>query len=369
MPVPTIYGNPQGRSAAFANAQANAATSTTKSVKFNMTRKRNYGVCLIDNETIEASASNEGAFLRALETEMDGMLNNVSNDYGVKIFGTGSGSRGQIKSATSPATTVELAQADDVVKFEVGMKLNASTADGGGSVKSTKPTITAIDRESGILTVSPTVSGDWAAADYIFVDGDYDACLAGLQAWIPIGAGRTAALAASFYGVTRNVDSYRLGGLYKDVSGSNYEEGLIDSLSLCNREGAAPDLCVLHPTDYSILEKILGSKVQYTQLTAEVKENGTVKATIGFNALMLHGGENDNAIPVIRDRNMIRKHAALVQLDTWKLSSLGKLVRVFDTDGITMLRQNTADGVEVRAISYSNLSCRAPGWNMIAKLA
>ena len=369
MVVPTIFGNPQGRSAVFATAQAGAATSTTKSAAFRMTRKKNYGVCLIENELIEASRTNEGAFLSALETEMDGMLNNMSNDYGMKIFGTGSGKRGIVKAATSPTTSVELQTADDVVNFEVGMYLNASSTDGGGSLRADAPYITAINRETGVLTVSATVAGSWVAGDYIFAKGDYDESLAGLQAWLPYDD-RAAKLAASFYGVTRNVDSFRLGGLIKDTSGSNYEEGLIDALALMNREGAAPDLCVLHPTDYSILEKILGSKVQYTQLTTQVKdENGMVKASIGFNALMLHGGENDNAIPVIRDRSCPRKRGFLLQTDTWKLSSLGKLVRIFDTDGTTMLRQSTADGVEVRGISYANLACRAPGWNMQVNLA
>jgi len=57
-----------------------------------------------------------------------------------------------------------------------------------------------------------------------------------------------------------------------------------------------------------------------------------------------------------------------VQLSTWRLYSLGKAVRVIDTDGLQMLRQASADGVEVRYGSYSNLGCRAPGYNINVNL-
>lgn len=365
-PVPTIYGNPQGRSHTFSTAKTNAATATTKSAKFLMTRKKNYGVCLIDNETILATKSNEGAFLSALETEMEGMLDNLSRDFGLKVFGTGTGRRGVVKAATSPSTTVELSDANAVVNFEVGMYLEASSANGGGSLRADKPYITAIDRTTGILTVSATVAGSWVAGDSIFAMGDYDTAIAGTHAWIPYDD-RATLIANPFYGVTRNIDSFRLGGLVLDTSGSNYEEGLIDALGLIDREGANPDLCVLHPSDYSVLVKILGSKVQHIQISKEIKEGDQVMASVGFNGIMLNAPTGN--IRVISDRSQQRYRAQILTMDTWKLMSLGKLVSIFDTDGINMLRQETADGVEIRAVSYSNLVCRAPGYNMTVKLA
>jgi hypothetical protein len=51
-------------------------------------------------------------------------------------------------------------------------------------------------------------------------------------------------------------------------------------------------------------------------------------------------------------------------MDTWKLYTTGKAVRVIDTDGLQMLRQAASDGVEVRYGMYGNMGCRAPGANI-----
>jgi hypothetical protein len=58
----------------------------------------------------------------------------------------------------------------------------------------------------------------------------------------------------------------------------------------------------------------------------------------------------------------------MLQLDVWKLYSLGKAPRILDADGLKMLRESSADAVEVRAGYYAQLGCRAPGWNANVKL-
>jgi hypothetical protein len=58
----------------------------------------------------------------------------------------------------------------------------------------------------------------------------------------------------------------------------------------------------------------------------------------------------------------------MLQLDTWKVYSLGKMVRVLDTDGLQMLRQSSADGVEVRYGGYLQIGCNAPGFNVNVQL-
>ena len=50
LPVPVIFGNPQGRSAVFANAQANKTNTQIKD--FTLTRNHDYSLASIDNETI-----------------------------------------------------------------------------------------------------------------------------------------------------------------------------------------------------------------------------------------------------------------------------------------------------------------------------
>ena len=361
---PTIYGNPQNRSNTFSNAVAQSTSSLLKG--FLLTRKSNYSLASISNEAMEASQSSEGAFLEAAKLEIDGALASLARSLSIQCFRSGTGAIGKVKSATSPSTTVELSIIEDVVNFEVGQKLNASLTDGGGSLRSDKPTITAIDRITGILTVTPTVAGTWVAGDYIFADGDYDAALSGLDAWLPYD-NRATRLASTFFNVTRSSDGTRLGGLIYDGSSSNYEEALIDGLNLAYREGAECDMVFMNPIDIATLVKILGSKVQRVQVTAEIRNGQQQMAAIGFNGIEVY--YSGGTAKVIADRNVPRYRAFGLTMNTWKLCSLGKAVRLFEADGLKMLRSSNSDALDIRCFSYAQLGCRAPGKNIQIKLA
>lgn len=323
-----------------------------------LTRAKDYSIASIDNETLEASKGNANAFMEAATTEIDGAMQSITRSLAVALYGTGSGSIGQCNASTT-GTSLQLKNADDVTNFEVDMELVFSTADGGGSVKSGSVTVTAVDRDTGELTVdalSAIDSGAGVAAnDYIFVEGDYDLKVKGLRAWVP----NTAPTSSPFFGVDRTADATRLGGIRYDASAMPIEEGLISAASRAAREGAKPDTCFMNHVDYANLEKALGSKVQYVDLK--------VKADIGFRGMVINGPRGP--INVVPDQNCPSGRAFMLQMNVWKLYSLGKCPRILDTDGLKMLREASADGVQVRVGYYAQLGCRAPGWNVNIKLA
>lgn len=354
LPIPLVYGNPQGRSAAFASALANQSDS--KGVKFLLTRKSDYAIAQFSNEVMMASKGNSYAFLEAAKLQMDGAIQSLSNAHAVDIFRTGSGARGKIADVTT--TTITLSNPEDVVNFEVGMTIVTSTANGGGSVKSGSVVIAGVDRSLGKLTAAANWSAGIATIannDYLFVEGDYDAKCAGFGAWVP----QTAPGATAFFGVDRTADVARLGGLRKDISAQPLEEGLIDGARLVAREGGSPDVVFMSFNRYAQLEKALGSKVQYVEVMAN--------ADVGFRGLQIQGPKAP--IKVIPDRNCPDDTAFMLQLDTWKIYSLGKLAQIINGDGNQMLRMSSADAYQVRFASYFNLGCRAPGWNINLKLA
>jgi len=53
----------------------------------------------------------------------------------------------------------------------------------------------------------------------------------------------------------------------------------------------------------------------------------------------------------------------MLQMDVWKLYSLGKAPKILDSDGLKFLRESSADAVEVRVGYYAQLGCRGPGYN------
>ena len=352
MKVPQQYGNPQNRSTKF--SQAKAGTSSSSYEAFKIERVKNYSFASIDNETILATESDDGAFLKALESEMDGAFDAIANDLGQTIWGPGTHQIGQISSVA--ANVITLVDENDSVNYEVGMNLDFSNVLTGTTVRSGSAAVSAVDRENGTVTYTGTVAGI-AASDYIFPAGDKNSALSGVGAWCPYGSGRATALAASFWGVTRTVDPTRLGGWYQDYSSLPIEEALSKFVAILGREGANPDVIFLNPMDWDELKRSLGSKIQYVN---------KMIAQVGFQGIQIIG--YNGVLEVYADRWVPYGYASVMQLDTWKLCSLGPVIRTFNTDGLLMLRSQTSDGVDIQINSYAQLKCRAVGWNGWVKL-
>lgn len=357
LPIPIIYGNPQGRSATFSTAQANKTNSQLKD--FVLTRNSDYSLASISNEVLEASKGNSNAFMEAATTEIDGAIQSATRSLAIALYGTGSGNIGRISSSTVLASTlVVLTNANDITNFEVGMKLVVSATETGGAVKAGSVTISGIDRDAGTITISATLNvaiPTVAANDFIYVQGDYDQKIKGLRAWLPDAAPSS----TPFFSVDRTADVTRLGGIRFDGSAMPIEEALIAAASRVAREGGKPDYCFMDYSKFADLEKALGSKVQYIDLKAN--------AEVGFRGIVINGPRGP--IKVIPDQNCPSDRCFLLQLDVWKLYSLGDAPKILDADGMKMLRDSNADSVEVRVGYYAQLGCRAPGFNANVKLS
>lgn len=364
-PLPIQYGKPQGRSATFSTAQTNASAS--KFEDFLLTRKSDHAVCTIDNETMEASENNSGAFIKAVKSEVDGILDSLSRSLAISLFRDNSGYIGQVNAEpTENASTfvVTLKELNDIVNFEVGQSVVIHSAKSGGSQRNSDGSddewaIAAVDRMAGTITLTGTYdsSGTIAANDYIFVEGDRGSKIHGLESWLPSSAPTGG---DSHFGVDRSVDPVRLAGVRYDGSALPIEEALITALAYGSREGAAPQIGFINPLKMAELVKALGAKAQY-EMTSAYK-----RADIGFKAVVIQGPEGE--VKLIADRNCPFSKAYLLDMDTWVLKSLGKCPRINDTDGQKMLRQQTADGVEVRAVYRAQLGCTAPGKNIVVDL-
>ena len=351
--LPIKYGIPQGRSATFSDAQANKTNTQLKA--FLLTRQADYSLASIANETIEASKGNANAFMEAATVEIDGAIESATRSLAIACFGDGSGAIGQVLATTSSVATFTLKQIDDVTNFEVGMqlKLNATKTGSSGTL-STAVTVDGINRDTGVITLSASAS--LTADHFIYQEGDYDAKIKGLNAWVPSTA---PASTDSFFGVNRSSDATRLGGIRFDGSSLPIEEALIGGASRVAREGGKPDVCFMNYSNFAALEKALGSKVSYVDVKASPE--------IGFRGILVHGPRGP--IKVIPDQNCPKDVAFMLQMDVWKLYSLGKAPKILDSDGLKLLRESTADAVEARVGYYAQLGCRAPGFNVRGALS
>ena len=347
MPIPLIYGNPQGRSSTFATAQSNATAS--KVVEFLLTRQSDYGVVQLSGEVLEASQGNEYAFLSAATTEINGILRSLGDSLSSSLYGNGGGSLGQVAAAGVSGEVATLASASQIVNFEVGMTIVASAADGtSGAVRSGSTTITDIDRNAGTITFADLSAANIANDDYLFSQGDFGAKITGLLGWLPTSApGSTA-----FFGLDRTSDVTRLGGQRYDGSSQPIDEAIIDASVTVGREGGKPDYCFISYTDFGKLVKTLSAQVQ-----RDVASTGE----FSFSGIEMYSPTGK--IKVVPDKDCPAGRAFLLQLDTFKLYSIGEAPRILRHDGLEMLRQSAADGIEVRAGYYAEMGCNAPSFS------
>lgn len=371
--IPIIYGNPQGRSATFSRAQARGLATSSYLKKFSVTRVKDYSIATIDNETLLASQNDRGAFLSAATLEIDGCIHSLTRSLATDMYRSGYGSRGTIATSSFGVTTLTLNDINDIVNFEVGMELVVSATEAANTLRALGSStngliVTGVNRVLGTLTfgfnVNDATNGipTIAQNDHLFVRGDREDSatpartkIAGLRAWVPDAAPASTA----FFGMDRTSDVTRLGGLRYDASAMPIEEGLIEGAALVGREGGMIDHFFMSFDKYSALEKALGSKVQYVDLAAN--------ARISFRGIRVNGPNGE--IRVLPDQNCPSTRCFGVELKTWELASIGKAVRVIDTDTLEMLRLNSSDGVEVRYGFYGNVCCNAPGRNINIQLA
>lgn len=344
------YADSQGRSSSFAKAQANVGNFA--SAKVTLTRVKDYQICQLDSEAIEASENDKGALIAALDTELESGFNNISRSLATALYGTGSGSIGRVGSFTT--TVITLKNIDDVAKFEVGMKLTASATDTGATRNSSAATtITGVDRDLGTVTCDTTLIAALANDDYLQVEGDAQnggtaLKVTGLPGWIP----RTAPSATAFFGLDRTPDVTRLGGMRIDCSGLNPEEAAVTILSKQSREGGRPSHMFTNHKDFRGVEISIGSKVEYEMASV---------GNIGFTGIKIIGPKG--VATMYADQDCDSGLCYSLQLDTWKLFSLKKAPRIFDRDGNKLSRVYNADSWEARIGYFAQLGCTAPGYN------
>lgn len=377
IPVPMEYGNPQGRSHTFANAQAQQ--TATSLVSFFVYVISDYQLVTITNLLMEQTKSNAGAFVDAAKLQMDGGIRNITNNIATELFKDGSGSRGVIGSGSNTSGSnysITLSNAQQIVAFEVGMLLVNFTNTAGtiSAISSTQATILTVDRANGIITVvlnSGTDSTWTTAGKQLGISGDIASgatsvssttpylALSGLAAWVPSTA---PASNDSFWGVNRSSDPTRLAGLRYDASAQTIEEGMTNALAFLNREGGKPDLAIMDFASYAALVNALGAKVQYVMVNHDEVE-------VAFEGITFQSAYG--RVTVLADRSCPPQTCYLLTMATWKLRSLGKVPHIltYGMEGLEGLRVGTADALEIRIGYYGNLICSAPGFNCVVSLS
>jgi hypothetical protein len=358
VPIPTVYANPQGASRTFAKALTNITASAAK--KFFMQWTQDYALVSVTNLVQLASRNDSGAFLKAIQREMNGGLKTAENRWAGGLFRSSTGSIGAGTIAAGGVVTLSDPMA--ITQFEYGQTLEASATDGGAAL-GTQGYIISVNRAASTFVVANTqggagaIPGSWAGTMFFRVQGDQNLSINGLSDWLPTAApiGGDA-----FNGVDRSSDSSRLAGIRWNGSNQSIEEAFVDAAAIAAREDGNPELGITNHTTFAALEKALGAKREYVNY-----EHDEVPG-VGFSGLRIHGA--DEEINIFADRSCPGKLAYLLDPDAWTLGSMKALPHILsELDGLTELRDPNNDATQIRIGGYGIFCSDAPGHNCVVQ--
>jgi hypothetical protein len=319
-----------------------------------------------------ATQSQRESFKKALD-EFDRGLKGLGEKVGRRLYRTLGGAAGKMDNSSVAVTVITLADKASVFNFHIGDILQFSDTDGTGSLRDSGDTtaVTEVDHESGTVTCADTLNSKItgiAVGDYVFQQGDYGACLSGLEDWLPVDD-RTTKLAASFNSVTRSVAPVYLGGVYMDGTAmGGLDEVIIKLTGKLGKYGAQTSHIFANPESLSDLELLSNSKMRIVSeiSTKVIGDSGDVLVGFsGYRAIVA-----GRSVKIYGDRNCPSTRLYALQLDTWTLWHTGNLINWLGEQytGSKMKMSEDADSAEARLGSYMNLGCSAPGWNGVAKI-
>lgn len=367
---PVEFGHPGGSSSSYSKAMTNGTES--KYEDFLIPRKKQYQRVQVDHELMFASQSQRESFRKALD-EFDRGLKGLGEKIGRRAYRTMGGSMGKMNNSSVATTVITLEDKASSFNFHLGQTLTFAAADGSGSERDSgdTTTVTAVDHEGGLITVADTLSTKITAiglTDFVFQDGDFNQCLAGLEDWLPV-TDRSTQLAASFNSVTRSASPDYLGGIYMDgTTMGGLDEVIIKLVGKLGKYGAQTSHIFANPESLSDLELLSNSKMR---IVAEINtkimgEGGEV--LVGFSGYRaICGGRS---VKIYGDRNCPSNRLYALQLDTFTLWHTGQLVNWLGEayTGSKLQPSQNEDSAEARLGSYQNIGCSAPGWNGVAKI-
>jgi hypothetical protein len=352
-----------GASTSGPGLQSEAAISGEAPYTYLVPKVENMAVANISSKLIAETSSTKGAFVDMVRAIADNQMQQLINDTSIGLFRGADISKGNVGGSVA-GTVLTFANPADAVNFELGQFLEYAALNTGTSVRAlasnnTDCHITKIDYVGGTATVAWTGSGtqtltanNVAVGDYVYRAGDKSLGFNGFTDWIPYG-GVTSA--DSFLGVNRSAQAVRLAGSYLDGTQGNLEEVLEKAINQCARFGGKLTHFIMPYGQYTALANSQGSKVQIVNVK-------TGDADIGFEGIEITGA--NGRVVCLPDRYCPSTLIAGVDINTWKLISVGKAVRTWQYDGKVWLRSYNANGMEIRFYSLANLVCREPRSNL-----
>lgn len=360
-----LIGDAPGTSADFLTAQATGQSKSSVPAQFAVPFTDVYSIGSVAGTIIRRSRNNKGAWIEALDNEVQSLLRGAVFNQGVHFVGDGFGARGQV-SAPGASQTLTLTNQSDVYKYQVGMTIVMSSTNASAVLRVGTLIIDGIDEDAGTLHCTQNVTTGIAAAannDFIFVKGDRQdsatptrQVMAGLLAWLPTvkpSGGE------SFMGKDRSLNSRMYGRIVDGTVGPLQQNLIKAAQKLVSFSGGKDLIIVLSPTNHASLAIALQTQVRYTELKG--------RAETGFKEMTVNVSGTD--VPIMASRFINDKVAFVLSMNTWKIVSCGPSPTLNDYGtGEVLVNMTSDDGIEIRVVCTENAICKKPSANAVVNL-
>lgn len=305
----------------------------------------NYGRIQISGPTIAAMKSDAGSFVRAVDSETKGVVNDLKRDVNRQVFGTSNGAIAALTTTTA-STTVNLAAATtktQMRQLEVGEVIDVGTV-ANPTLRSTANTITAVDSTTpGSYTITVSAAITTASTDFIFRNGSGGAIggvgqkeITGLRT-IVLGSG-------TLFNV--NPTTYPVWVSYVDSSGGTPND--------IKFELALDEISILGGEDANLIVTTAGvSRAYAATLQAQKRFQNTLELKGGFKAISVTTPKGE--VGLTWDRDCPAGYAFVLNTEHLKQHQMSDW-EFMDKDGAVLSRVPGYDAYEAVLYKYHEVT-------------
>lgn len=329
-----------GRSSGVGARPEGATLPTASNQKYkqeNVPLSYNYGHIVLSGPLMKAMSSDTGSFVRALDSEVKGIVNDLKRTVNRELFGTSNGVLAQCGTTTA-STTVNLNSStpsniwqylgDDIL-IDIGTVGSPTSIASGLSISS-------VNEGSNDIVVSSAVTT--SSADFIFVSGagGVGIELTGLQSIV------------SSSGTLFNVDPsvYPIWASYEADSVGTISDQVFQSAMNATKKKGGEDISTIITT-YGVQEAYSAT------LASNKRYSNTIELAGGFSAVTINAGRGNVTLYPDRDctdgfaYGLNSSHLFEHQSSDWEF---------MDQDGATLARIPGTDSYEATLFKYHQLT-------------
>ena len=292
-----------------------------------------YGRIQLTGPTIKAARSNEGAFIRAVDSEMRGLERDMKSSMNRQVFGDGTGLLATVAASGSSSSTVVV---DSTAKLRVGMPIDIIVKTTGAATAGVAGTSVASITDATTFTITDTLAGSPAATYGVYIAGSRNNEMMGLSGIVSDTSTLQGLDVATYPWWKAKVLANS--GSNRAISDTILQTAL-DTLE-ANSSGKATALY----TSYGV------RRAYQALLTATKQLVNTQELKGGYKALTY------NDLPIIADKDAPANKIFVVDEDELQIFRLGDLDWMQD-DGAILSRVSGYDAYEAVLYVYQELGC------------